>query len=110
MRNALPVGLLGGAAATLPMTVAMELMHRRLPRRERSPLPPRIITQRMTRKAGVERRLGEPEHQALALVSHFAYGAATGVLYALAKRPVERRLARNDVPPMARAAGQGVAY
>jgi uncharacterized membrane protein YagU involved in acid resistance len=113
MRNALPVGLvglLGGAAATVPMTVAMELMHRQLPWRERYPLPPRIITQRLTRKAGVERDLDEPEHQALALASHFAYGAATGVIYALAKGPVERRLPRNDVPAMARAAGQGVAY
>src|SRR5436190_15759872 len=110
MRNAIPVGLLGGAAATVPMTVAMELLHRQLPRRERYPLPPRIITQRLTRKAGVERELDEPGHRALALASHFAYGAATGAIYALLKGPVEKRLPRDSMPAPARAAAQGTAY
>jgi uncharacterized membrane protein YagU involved in acid resistance len=67
--------------ATVPMTVAMELMHRRLPRRQRYPLPPRIITQRTTRAAGVEQELDEQEQVGLTLAAHFGYGAAAGALY-----------------------------
>jgi uncharacterized membrane protein YagU involved in acid resistance len=110
MRNPLLTGCLGGLAATVPMTLAMELMHRRLPRRERYPLPPRIITQRLTRRAGVEGELDETEHQALALASHFAYGATTGGVYGALSAWAERRFQTPRVPRQFRAAGQGTAY
>jgi hypothetical protein len=110
MRNPLLVGCLGGLAATVPMTVAMELMHRQLPRRERYPLPPRIITQRLTRRAGVEQELDESEHRALALASHFAYGATTGGVYGALSDWADRQFQTPGVPPPLRAAGQGTAY
>lgn len=93
-------GLVSGLAATAPMTVAMELMHRGLPERERYPLPPRRITDRVLEAAGVEGDdLDETRRRELALLNHFAYGAAAGALYA----PVMRR---TGLPPVA----SGVVY
>lgn len=37
-------GSVAGCVATLPMTLAMEAMHRQLPPEEQYPLPPREIT------------------------------------------------------------------
>jgi len=78
------IGVIGGIVATGPMTVAMILMHRRLPRHERYPLPPREITMKLARDAGVQDELSETSRSALTLVSHFAYGAACGGVYGAA--------------------------
>ena len=75
-------GLVAGLAATVPMTVAMELMFRGLPRRERYPLPPRWITDRLISVAGLEGEMDESRRREAALLSHFAYGAAAGAAYA----------------------------
>lgn len=76
-------GGLAGFAATAPMTLAMDLMHRRLPARERYPLPPSEITEELTSRAGLADDLSPAEHTALTMANHFAYGAATGALYPL---------------------------
>src|SRR5436190_911638 len=60
MRNPILAGALAGLAATVPMTLAMELMYRQLPPRQRYPLPPRLITQRLARRA--RRRPPRPRH------------------------------------------------
>ena len=76
-------GALAGLVATAPMTVAMVALHRRLPREEQYPLPPREITVEMTQKAGVREHLDEPEQETRAtLANHFGFGAAAGALYA----------------------------
>ncbi|HVF88112.1 MAG TPA: DUF6789 family protein [Pyrinomonadaceae bacterium] len=80
--NKMIIGALAGLAATVPMTAAMKLMHRQLPRAERYPLPPRRVTMRLAEKAGVKQHLDEPERKALTIAGHFAYGAAVGALYA----------------------------
>jgi hypothetical protein len=80
MRSAID-GSLAGLAATVPMTLAMEGMHRQLPRREQYKLPPRQITMRMAEFAGIEDDLDEPERKTATLLSHFGYGAATGAIY-----------------------------
>ena len=112
MPHPLPTGLLSGLAATVPMTAVMEILHRQLPARQRYPLPPRQISQRLTRRVGVEQDLDEGEHFALALASHFGYGAATGAIYGILEdrlRPhVER--AAPGAPAVAVDAAQGVAY
>jgi uncharacterized membrane protein YagU involved in acid resistance len=64
------------------MTAAMEMMHRRLPRRERYPLPPRQITMNLARKAKVHKHLHEEERLIATLAAHFGYGAVVGALYA----------------------------
>ena len=92
-------GFTSGLAATAPMTVAMELMHRRLPEHERYPLPPRRITDRVLDATGLGEGLPETRRRELALLNHFAYGAAAGALYG----PVARR---TGLPPVA----SGVLY
>jgi len=73
-------GAAAGLAATVPMTAAMEAMHRRLPARQRHPLPPRKITMRFAGKARVRHRLNEPERLAATLAAHFGYGSAVGAV------------------------------
>jgi uncharacterized membrane protein YagU involved in acid resistance len=84
--NELLAGGLAGCAATVPMTWAMVEMHRRLPRDERYPLPPRQVAMRTAEKAGVLDDLDESERRAVTLTSHFAMGTAMGALYGLVGR------------------------
>lgn len=88
-------GALSGLMATIPMTVSMLLMHRLLPREQRYPLPPREITETAVNKAeekaeeaGAKEHLGEQERTMATWVSHFAYGASVGALYA----PVAKKI------------------
>jgi uncharacterized membrane protein YagU involved in acid resistance len=94
------LGALAGCAATLPMTVVMELLHRRLPTSQREPLPPREITMQAVRPTGMTPDLDESERVGLTLASHFAYGAAMGCLYSA--------LIKDALPIKGR--GSGVTY
>jgi hypothetical protein len=60
------------------MTVAMNELHRKLPRRERYPLPPREIVDSVASKAGLP--IGAETAIDAATASHFAYGAACGAI------------------------------
>src|SRR5688572_29814810 len=79
--------LLSGAAAgffaTVPMSVSMLIGWRLLPGWEKYHLPPRLITERISKKAGIENHLDEKEMVGLTVLSHFGYGAISGALYAL---------------------------
>jgi uncharacterized membrane protein YagU involved in acid resistance len=101
--NRILLGALAGLAATAPMTLAMKLMHERLPREERYPLPPRQVTEGVAEKAGVVEHLDEDEREAATWVSHFAYGAASGALYGALSG------VRVDSHPLLAGAGFGVA-
>jgi uncharacterized membrane protein YagU involved in acid resistance len=79
---ALTVGALAGLTATVPMTLFMQQMHRKLPAHERYPLPPSEIVEELTDQAGVDEQINASEHIALTMLAHFGYGAATGALYA----------------------------
>jgi len=46
-------------------------------------LPPRLITEKMTERVGIENRLDEKELTGLTILSHFGYGAVFGAIYAL---------------------------
>lgn len=72
-------GGIAGFAATFVMTSVMARLHLRLPERERYPLPPREITERVT---GGD----EPGIRDRALAAHFLYGGACGAAFA-ALRP-----------------------
>ena len=74
-------GSLAGAVATLPMTVAMEAMFRRLPWMQKHPLPPRTITVRLAERVGIAQQLDETDRRAASLAAHFGYGAAMGGVY-----------------------------
>jgi hypothetical protein len=75
------LGALAGLAATVPMTAVMKLGHRRLPWYERYPLPPRQITMKLARAAGIRHHLDEDRRKGLTLASHYSYGAAMGGLF-----------------------------
>lgn len=78
------IGAIAGVVATGPMTVAMIALHRRLPRAERYPLPPREITSKIISVTGAESSMSGEQKGAATLVAHFAYGAAGGALYGCA--------------------------
>jgi uncharacterized membrane protein YagU involved in acid resistance len=81
------IGSMAGIAATVAMTIAMDAMFRRLPRREQYPLPPRELTETLAEIARPKHQPGENALRAATLLGHFGFGAATGLLYAcLAKR------------------------
>jgi uncharacterized membrane protein YagU involved in acid resistance len=85
-------GAISGFIATLPMTVLMEAVHRRMLRGEHgSSLPPREITGELARRTGADRFLDERGQFALALGAHFAYGAVMGAPYLPLTRPVRVR-------------------
>jgi hypothetical protein len=85
----LVAGGLGGLIATAPMTLAMKLLQRRLPWRERHALPPRKITAQLLRRMGMRASPEQPRVKTATLGSHYAYGAAAGSLYG----PLAARLA-----------------
>jgi hypothetical protein len=68
------------------MTAVMQAWFYRLPRRQQRPLPPSLITSRITRRIKGLRRVDEPKHVALTMLSHFGYGAATGAIYGSVSR------------------------
>lgn len=75
-------GAIAGLVATAPMTLAMEGLYRRLPPVEKNPLPPRELTMKVTEAVGVKDQLPQEDRFSLTLISHFAYGAASGLAYA----------------------------
>lgn len=74
---------LAGVVATVPMTALMSAGHRRLPVDEQYPLPPRELTDEVTRRTDTAQALSEPQTAALSLALHFGYGGVTGALYPL---------------------------
>lgn len=80
------LGLICGIAATGPMSVVMVLLHRRLPDRERYPLPPREITTKAVEQVAEPAKLAPATRSALTWLAHFGYGGAAGALYAVTER------------------------
>ena len=81
-------GALAGGVATAPMTIAMEVLRRRLPEHHQYPLPPREITEHTTDTVGVRHRLDEEQHTRASLAAHFGFGAAAGALYGMVTVPL----------------------
>jgi uncharacterized membrane protein YagU involved in acid resistance len=91
--NRMTAGALAGAAATVPMTMFWEAMHRRLDGEPPRPLPPREVAEGLTAKMGVNRHLDEQQMERLAMALHFGYGTVTGALFGLvAPRSRVRRI------------------
>lgn len=77
-------GAIAGVAATVPMTAVMLYLHRQIPGKERRMLPPEQITKKIADQIGAGEIVEqETEREAVSVVNHFAYGAASGALYAL---------------------------
>jgi uncharacterized membrane protein YagU involved in acid resistance len=86
--NKFLVGAVAGLGATVPMTAAMEVMHSMLPEEEQYPLAPRIITMKAAEEVDLKGEMNETERTTATLVSHFAYGACVGALYAPLKEKI----------------------
>jgi hypothetical protein len=95
-------GAASGAFATLPMTVTMEALFRRLPRDERYSLPPSELVMETVECGVLGHRLPRRPHTALTLAAHFSYGTAMGTVVG----PLARRL---PLPAVASGAATGVA-
>jgi hypothetical protein len=78
LSSRLLLGAIAGFAGTLLMSAAMRRLHRRLPKDERYPLPPREIIDSVTRQSGVE--LSNEAAIDATTATHFSYGAAMGAL------------------------------
>lgn len=75
------IGAAAGFAATAPMSLAMLVGWMLLPKREKYHLPPRLITEEITARVGLEDDLTEKQLVGLTLFSHFGYGALFGSVY-----------------------------
>jgi len=82
----LALGFVCGIVATGPMSVVMVLRHRRLPTRERYPLPPREITTKAVEQIVEPGEITASTYSALTWLAHFGYGGAAGALYAVMPR------------------------
>ena len=76
-------GALAGFIATAPMSISMILGWRLLPDREKYHLPPRLITEEIAERLGIENRIPEEGLIGLTILSHFGYGAVFGATYAV---------------------------
>ena len=76
-------GAISGFVATAPMSLFMATAWRLLPAGEQYHLPPRLITQEITERVGIEHHLGNVELTGLTILSHFGYGSLFGWIYAL---------------------------
>lgn len=76
-------GAVAGFVATAPMSLSMVVGWRLLPRQEKYHLPPRLITERITKRMDVKQHIPERGLIGLTIFSHFAYGAVFGASYAL---------------------------
>jgi uncharacterized membrane protein YagU involved in acid resistance len=65
------------------MTTTLFKYHQTLPQSEKSPLPPAQLTQSFLQKLPGQRRLSREAQMEATMTSHFAFGAATGILYSL---------------------------
>lgn len=63
------------------MTAAMEVGADHLPRYERYPLPPRIITRQLASKVGIDADLDDASTKIATIVAHFGYGTTMGAIY-----------------------------
>jgi uncharacterized membrane protein YagU involved in acid resistance len=73
------IGAVAGFVATAPMTSVMLALSRKL-QGEADPLPPEVITDRVTHRAGLDDEV-RGFRMPVFLTSHFGFGAVAGALY-----------------------------
>lgn len=78
LASRLLIGGIAGLVGTMAMTAAMRRLHRRLPKRQRYPLPPREIVDSGARQLG--RPLADETAKDVTILAHFVYGAAMGAV------------------------------
>ena len=78
-------GAIAGTIATIPMTLVMINLFRRLPIEQHYPLPPRLIIESLQESRQM-RPMDDANATHTTLLAHFAYGAATGALFPYLER------------------------
>lgn len=73
--------MLAGAIATIPMTMAMVVMHKHLPSKEKFPLPPRRVALNASQSVGLKKYLDQDEKFLITMVGHFSFGAMVAIGY-----------------------------
>lgn len=99
--NRLLAGALAGGVGTYAMTMAKRCLFPKLPPAERYPLPPREITQDVVERVAGREVADEELLLDATLASHFAYGAASGAVFAM--------LGLHEKHPVANGVAFGVA-
>jgi putative membrane protein len=77
------VSAAAGVIATVPMTMAMEGLHRVMPGEHDGPLPPREVTQGLYEHWGAAEHADERDLQKATFFLHYAFGGAAGALFPL---------------------------
>ncbi len=80
-------GAAAGLIATVPMTLFMQAVWKRLPAKEQYALPPRQVTRNVIRPRRFY-RLSREKQTMLTLVLHFLFGAATGSVYGVVEETI----------------------
>jgi putative membrane protein len=74
-------GAAAGFAATVPMTLAMEVLRATMTREHHRRMPPREIVDRSVHAAGAADEDDRSDRIVLATIAHFAFGALAGAIY-----------------------------
>jgi len=74
-------GAVSGLVATIPMTMAMLVLHRLLPRYERFKLPPLQITDVLLHRTVGKATVNTATNRAVAFAMHFGYGTGVGAIF-----------------------------
>ncbi len=93
--NQYAAGALAGFLATIPMSLAMARLHRRLPVNLQYPLPPYGITSTFLAKTGVRPAFSVTQERYTTLALHFGFGAFAGAITPLVLRSHHLSLARG---------------
>ena len=88
-------GAAAGLAATVPMTVVMQVLRTLLPREQFRRMPPREIVDRTIEQAGVADQIDPGERAAVTAVAHLAFGMLAGAAYGALTR--SRRTSSSGV-------------
>jgi uncharacterized membrane protein YagU involved in acid resistance len=85
----LVIGAIAGFVGTMTMTAAMRRLHRRLPDKERYPLTPREIVDRLGEQLHVP--VADEAAKDVTTAAHFLYGAAMGALISAMNPDMSKR-------------------
>lgn len=88
-------GAIAGTVATIPMTLVMITLFRRLPAHQRYPLPPRLLMENFMGRVARDQVREDASLTHLTLAAHFGYGAATGVAFPFLEHDTEPQLLRG---------------
>lgn len=97
--NSILRGAWSGVMATSSMTLSLFRTHKALPWKEKSPLPPAIITDALQRKIGLFPNAKADVKEQATMVSHFGYGVVGGIAYAVIadKLPIHSPLLKGSL-------------